>query len=310
MRWHSESALLARTSQGITTESSGGLSDDPHPTHSRCRPAPPRRRNRLHRGLGADAAAAARRPVRDRARPHRRRSDHPPARRDRARGDPRRPVGRIGRPGDRAGGRQPGRDPRRHRAHPGRGHGREPRRGAAPHRRQHRPRGPPRLAVPRRPSPTGRTAGVRGADHRRAGHARVRLRPGLHRDAHAQADGHRVRVGRGGVRGRLLRPQGLPGAVAAVLQAGGDRGRRRPGLRGRPGLPGRAVVHRAARDRVHRGGRGAGLDRRGRGRDGLRGADARARAGRGSGRARRGDQGALRGGRGGAVGAVPADHYG
>ena len=128
-------------------------------------------------------------------------------------------------------------------------------------RRPYRPGGPAGLAVPRPAAPRRRPAGVRGADDRRARDARVRLRRGLHGDAHAQAHGHRVGVGRGGVPGRLLRPPGLLGAVAAVLQADGDRGRHRPGLRGRTRVPRGAVIHLAAHHRVHRRRRGARLDR-------------------------------------------------
>ena len=48
---------------------------------------------------------------------------------------------------------------------------------AAADRRQHRPGGTAGLAVPRRSPPPRRAARVRGADHRRAGDAGVRLTP-------------------------------------------------------------------------------------------------------------------------------------
>ena len=76
------------------------------------------------------------------------------------------------------------------------------------------------------------------------------------------------------VRGRLLRPAGLPRAVAAALQAGAGRGVR-AGLRGRAGVPGRAARHgpaprgvrlarRRARLRPRPPRRGGGAARRGR----------------------------------------------
>ena len=136
------------------------------------------------------------------------------------------------------------------------------------------------LALPG-PAPPRPAADLRGADDGRARDARALARPGLHRAALAEAHGLRERVGRGAVQGRVLRAHRLPRAVAAVLQADGDRGGLRQGVRGRPGVPRQPVVHLPPRHGVHERGRGDRLDRLARGRDGLRGALARARAGGG-----------------------------
>jgi hypothetical protein len=101
------------------------------------------------------------------------------------------------------------------------GHRREPGSHSAPDRRPDRAGGTSGLALPRRPAAARRPAGVRGDHDGGAGDARVRLRRGLHRAAHAQADGDRVGIGVRGIRTRLLRPSGPPGAVAPVLQADG-----------------------------------------------------------------------------------------
>ena len=81
---------------------------------------------------------------------------------------------------------------------------------------------------------------------------------GLHRDADTQDRRQLDRVRRERVRPRLLRAAGLPRAVAAVLQAGAGR-RVRAGLRGRPGVPGRAARHGPAPGGVRLARRRAGL---------------------------------------------------
>ena len=154
-----------------------------------------------------------------------------------------------------------------------------------------------RLALPG-PAPSGAAADLRGADDGGARDARVLAQRGVHRAAHAEVHGLGERVGRGAVQGRVLRPSGLPGAVAAVLQADGDGGGLREGVRGRPGVPREPVVHLTPRHGVHERGRGDLVDRLARGRDGLRGALAGARAGGGEGRARRGDRSDVRHGAG------------
>ena len=121
-------------------------------------------------------------------------------------------------------------------------------------------------------------ADLRGADHSRARDARVLAQGALHRAALAEAHGLGQRVRRRAVQGRLLRKRGLPGAVAAVLQADGDGRRLRQGVRGRPRVPRQPLVHLAPRHRVHERRRGDLVDRLARGRDGLRGALAGARA--------------------------------
>ena len=117
---------------------------------------------------------------------------------------------------------------------------------------------------------------------------------GLHRDPHAEADGLGQRVRRRAVQGRVLRKAGLPRAVAAVLQADGDGGGLRQGVRGRAGVPREPVVHLTPRHRVHERRRGDLLDRLPRGRDGLRGGWLAHVLGRGEGGSRRGDRRDLR----------------
>ena len=97
-------------------------------------------------------------------------------------------------------------------------------------------------------------------------------------------------------------------AVAAVLQADGDGGGFRQGVRGRPGVPRQPVVHLAPRHRVHERRHGDLVDRLARGRDELRGALAGACAHVGQGVHRRSDRRDVRHGAGRARAAVPADH--
>ena len=101
----------------------------------------------------------------------------------------------------------------------------------------------PRRGQPAAPGPAGRAGSSRRPACAASGTTLDAAR--LHRGAQPQAGrlGHRERRER--VRGRLLRPAGLPRAVAAVLQAGAGRGVR-AGLRGRAGVPRRAARHRAA----------------------------------------------------------------
>ena len=112
----------------------------------------------------------------------------------------------------------------------------------------------------------------------------------LHRAALAEADRRGDRVRRRAVQTRVLRSHGDARAVAAVLQADGDGGGLRQGVRGRPGVPRQPVVHLAPRHGVHERRHGDLVDRLARGRDVLRGALARARARGGQGGARRADR--------------------
>ncbi len=100
-----------------------------------------------------------------------------------------------------------------------------------------RPR-PGHLAPSRPEGEVGARGGLaaRLPDHARRGR--------LHRDPDAQVRRVGDRVRRERLRGRLLRPAGVPRAEPAVLQAA-DGGRLRAGLRGRAGVPGRAARHRA-----------------------------------------------------------------
>ena len=111
---------------------------------------------------------------------------------------------------------------------------------------------------------------ARRCGSRRAAVGRLPVHTGparLRRDPHPEDRRFGDRVRRERLRPRLLRPAGLPGPVAAVLQA--DDGRRvRAGLRGRAGVPGRAARHGAAPGPVHLARRRAGLHRRPPGRDG------------------------------------------
>ena len=103
----------------------------------------------------------------------------------------------------------------------------------------------PCSTTPRSPGGT-RAGGPRGSSRRPACAASATTLDAarLHRGAHPQARrlGHRERRER--LRGRLLRPAGVPRPEPAVLQAGAGRGLR-AGLRGRAGVPGRAARHRA-----------------------------------------------------------------
>ena len=98
----------------------------------------------------------------------------------------------------------------------------------------------PRAGQPAAPAAAGAVRDQRG---RRGRVPRRPGRPRLHRDQHAQDRRVGHRVGGERVRPRLLRPGRLPGAVAAVLQAGHGR-RVRARLRDRSRLPGRAARHR------------------------------------------------------------------
>ena len=108
------------------------------------------------------------------------------------------------------------------------------------------------------PGAEGAVGAGRGLAARVPRHAR---RGRVHRDPDAQVRGVRDRVGRQRLRGRLLRPAGVPRAEPAVLQAADGR-RLRAGLRGRPGVPGRAARHRAPPGRVRLARRRARLHRR------------------------------------------------
>ena len=122
------------------------------------------------------------------------------------------------------------------------------------------------LALPRPPSAPQQPHLPR-ADHPRARDALVLDRARLHRGALAEAHGLGIRVQRRAVLARVLRrPDRLPRAVAAVLQADGAGRRLRQDLRDRPRLPRRPVVHLAPRDRVHERRRRDQLDRLARGR--------------------------------------------
>ena len=116
---------------------------------------------------------------------------------------------------------------------------------------------------PRADDAAASAAAVRLRDRRgqRGGLPRSPGRRRLHRDLHPEDRrvGHRRRRER--LPHRLLRAARLPGAVAAVLQAGDGR-RVRARLRGRPGLPGRAPRHRPPPGTVHEPGRRAWLHHR------------------------------------------------
>ena len=110
--------------------------------------------------------------------------------------------------------------------------------------------GPERLAAhAARPRPGDLAApgpaGEVGAGGRLAARLPRHPRPGrLHRDPHPEVRGVGDRVRGQRVRGRLLRPAGVPGPEPAVLQAADGRGVRAR-LRGRAGVPGRAARHGA-----------------------------------------------------------------
>ena len=109
-----------------------------------------------------------------------------------------------------------------------------------------------------RPAAPGRTGRL---GDRRGRAARVPYgagRSGLHRDPDAEDRRYGDRVRRQRVRAGLLRRPGVPGPVAAVLQADDGRGVR-AGLRGRPGVPRRAARHGPAPGRVRVAGRGVRL---------------------------------------------------
>ncbi len=144
-----------------------------------------------------------------------------------------------------------------------------------PHGRASRPARPlPRLLAPSR---AAREVGAgRGQPARLPQHPR---RPRLHRDPDPEVRRVRDRERRQRVRGRLLRPAGVPRPEPAVLQAAAGR-RLRARLRGRAGVPRRAPRHRAPprgvrlarrRARLHpRPPRRPGDAARGAGRDGRR----------------------------------------
>ena len=127
------------------------------------------------------------------------------------------------------------------------------RRGAArdADRRRQRPGQAHGLALPR-PASAPQQPHLPRADDARARDAHVLDRARLRRGALPEAHGIGIRVERRAVLARVLRrPDRLPRAVAAVLQADGPGRRLRQDLRDRAGLPRRPVVHEPSRDRVH-----------------------------------------------------------
>ena len=229
-------------------------------THAARRPPQPGAHRPARRAGCTAAASSAARHLPGRPRPHR----PGPGRACRGAGTRGAARGDDGR-GDRHGHRQPAGARRR------RGHRR--RRSTLLDRAGRHPAG--RAVAARRSTPALPTLLDHAAGHlaapgaagdvgaRRRLPARLPVdarRPGFTEvaDPEARRVGDRVRRQR--VRGRLLRPAGLPRPEPAVLQAAAGRGLR-AGLRGRPGVPGRAARHRPAPGRVRLARRRARLHR-------------------------------------------------
>ena len=129
-----------------------------------------------------------------------------------------------------------------------------------------RPAGEPVAGRAARPSHAGaahpQAAGrVQGAGDHRRGLRAPSARRGVHGDQDRQADRQWHRGRHRPVRGALLRPRRVPGAVAAALQAGDGRRRAGAGVRDRPCLPGGEARHPPPPERVRVARRGDGLHR-------------------------------------------------